>query len=260
MASRITRRPATPRSSAPGDGHGQGTRCRRYHAGARAARVRVRDGHWTGRPTRRRRHAQCRPWRRPVWRPWQEHDDPARRLVRAAGPAPGTYILEFREGPVRPAPGSSPQVSGAKLAVDGRDLSGIKVAPIHRVRATGRVITAPEARGLLSPAAIHVSAFPAIDGMPGDDGRADHKRRFLVLLRGLAWPQLRSSQRRRGWVVKAIRYKNADVMKTPIEFKERAGRLRNRDRPPAPEIPLQAEDLPPELKLETGNWKLEAGS
>jgi hypothetical protein len=134
---------------------------------------------------------------------------------------PGVYILQFQEGPVRPLPGTAPQVSGATLAVDGRDLAGIKVAPIHRVRATGRVIIPPEARALLLPAAIRVSGFPVIDGMPGTMGAPITNDDLSFSFE--AWPGpnfVRVSVDAPGWVVKAIRYRDADVLKKPIEFKE----------------------------------------
>ena len=142
-------------------------------------------------------------------------------FVLAALP-PGTYILQYREGAVRPPPGSVPQVSGAKVILDGRDVSGVRVAPIHRVRATGRiVIIDPEARKLLAPATVHVSAFPATDGMPGSMGAPTTNDDLTFAFN--AWPGpnfIRASFDAPGWVVKAIRYKGTDVMKTPIEVKE----------------------------------------
>jgi hypothetical protein len=90
-------------------------------------------------------------------------------FVLAALP-PGTYILLFSDGSERPARGAVSLVSGAKITLDGRDVSGVRVAPIHTVRATGRVVIDSEAKRLLAPATISVSAFPVIDGMPGSNG------------------------------------------------------------------------------------------
>ena len=119
---------------------------------------------------------------------------------------PGAYILQFREGPVRPPPGSAPQVSGAKVVVDGGDIHGIRVAPIHRVRATGRiVIIDPEARKLLAPATIHVSAFPVSDGMPGSMGTPTMNADLSFAFN--AWPGpnfVRALFDVPGWTVKTI--------------------------------------------------------
>jgi hypothetical protein len=83
------------------------------------------------------------------------------------------------------------------------------------------VIIASEARGLLSPAAIHVSGFPVIDGMPGSMGAPITNDDLSFSFE--AWPGpnfVRVAVDAPGWVVKAIRYKDADVLKKPIEFKE----------------------------------------
>ena len=134
---------------------------------------------------------------------------------------PATYLLQFREGPLRPPPGSAPKVSGAKVVLAGRDLSGVRVVPLHRVRATGRIVIDRNEKKLLTPAMIRVSGFPVTDGMPGTTGapkmNADLSFVFEV------WPgpnivRVRIDQP--GWVVKAIRYKGTDVTKMFIDFKE----------------------------------------
>jgi hypothetical protein len=141
-------------------------------------------------------------------------------FVLAALP-PGTYILQFREGPERPPRGSVSLVSGAKVALNGHDVSGVRVAPIHTVRATGRIVIDPEAKRLLAPATISVSAFPVIDGMPGSNGIPTMNDDLSFAFN--AWPGpnfVRVIIDAPGWVVKAIRYEGRDVMKTPIDFKE----------------------------------------
>jgi hypothetical protein len=141
-------------------------------------------------------------------------------FVLAALP-PGTYLLLFSESTERPARGSVSQVSGATVVLDGRDVSGIHVAPIHTVRATGRIVIDPQARKLLAPATIHVSAFPVIDGMPGSDGASTMNDDLSFAFN--AWPKpnfVRVMFDEPGWVVKGIRYKGTDLMKTPIDFKE----------------------------------------
>ena len=134
---------------------------------------------------------------------------------------PGTYILHFHEGPWPPPPGAVPQVSLAKVAVNGRDVGGIKVAPVHRVRATGRIIVDAESRKLLTPATVHINGFPESDGMPGPNGHSttnDDLSFTFEAWSGSSYIQVRFDDPR--WVVKAIRYQGTDVMKNPILFKE----------------------------------------
>jgi hypothetical protein len=141
-------------------------------------------------------------------------------FVLAALP-PGTYILGFREGEARRARGSVSQVSGAKVVLDGRDVSGIRVAPIHTVRATGRIVVDADARKLLTPATIQVSAWPVTDGMPGSNGAPTMNDDLSFAFN--AWPGpnfVRVHLDVPGWVVKGIRYNGAEIMKTPIDFKE----------------------------------------
>jgi hypothetical protein len=141
-------------------------------------------------------------------------------FVLAALP-PGIYILQFREDAERPARGAVSRVSGAKVTLDGRDVSGIRVAPLHTVRATGRIVIDPDARKLLAPATVHVSAFPVSDGFPGSTGAETMNDDLSFAFN--VWPGPHFVRVRfdvPGWVVKAIRYKGADVMKTPIDVKE----------------------------------------
>ena len=140
-------------------------------------------------------------------------------FVLAALP-PGTYILSLRDA-TRPARGSVSQVAGAKVVLDGRDVSGIRVAPIHTVRATGRIVIDADARKLLAPGTIHVNAWPVTDGMPGSSGAPTMNDDLSFAFN--AWPGPNFVRVRfdvPGWVVKGIRYNGAEIMKTPIDFKE----------------------------------------
>jgi hypothetical protein len=134
---------------------------------------------------------------------------------------PGTYILEFREGPWPPPRGAIPTVSHAKVVVDGVNVTGVRVAPIHRVRATGRIVVDQESRKLLAPAAIHVSGFPVIDGMPGPTSAPTMNDDLSFAFE--AWPGanfVRVVVDAPGWEVKRISYNGIDVMRVPIRFTE----------------------------------------
>lgn len=138
------------------------------------------------------------------------------------GLPPGTYFLQYREGPWPPPRDATPLVSGAKVVLDGKDLADVRVKPIHMVRATGRVLVAPALRASLQPSAVTVSAFPVIaDGNPGPQrpGRLQDDLSFAFA----TWPgpgHVRVSFDASGWQVKAVRYKGADVTDTGIDFTE----------------------------------------
>jgi hypothetical protein len=135
---------------------------------------------------------------------------------------PGTYFLQYREGVWPPPRDTTPLVSGAKIVLDGRDVAGVRVVPIHMVRATGRVIVDAAARAVLQPSAVGVSAYPKnIDGNPGPQrpGRLKDDLSFDFA----TWPGpgfMRVFFDAPGWRVKAVRYKGADATETGIEFIE----------------------------------------
>lgn len=135
---------------------------------------------------------------------------------------PGTYFLQFRESPWPPPRGETPLVSGAKVVVDGRDIAGARVAPIHMVRGTGRVIVDRAAKPPLLPSDIHVSGFPVvIDGNPGPQRGGDVKNDLTFEF--ATWPgpaYVRVTIDSPGWKVKAIRYQGVDVTDAGIDFKE----------------------------------------
>jgi hypothetical protein len=136
--------------------------------------------------------------------------------------APGTYFLQYREGPWPPPRDTTPLVSGAKVVLDGRDLAGVRVVPIHMVRATGRVVVDAAARAALQPSTVSVAANPRVwDGNPGPQraGRLKDDLSFDFA----TWPGtgfVRVSFDAPGWKVKAVRYKGADVTETGIDFIE----------------------------------------
>jgi hypothetical protein len=157
--------------------------------------------------------------------------DPARIRLRpdgsflVAGLPPGTYFLQYHEGPWPPPPDATPLVSGAKVVLDGRDLAGVRVAPIHMVRATGRVIVDPAARAALQPSTVSVGANPRVwDGNPGPQraGRLKDDLSFDFA----TWPGpgfMRVFFDAPGWRVKTVRYNGVDVSETGhdfIDFKE----------------------------------------
>ena len=136
------------------------------------------------------------------------------------GLPPGTYFLQYREGQWPPPRDATPLVSGAKVVLDGRDLTGVRVNPIQMVHAAGRVIVDPAARAVFRPSTVRVSAFPKIsDGNPGPQRgglvQDDLSFRFAT------WPGpgfVRVSLEAPGWKVKTVRYKGMDVSETGLEF------------------------------------------
>lgn len=139
-----------------------------------------------------------------------------------SGLPPGTYFLQFHEGPWPPPRDATPLVSGAKVVVDRHDLAGVRVVPIHMVRATGRVIVDLATRSSLQPAGISVGGNPVErDGNPGPQrsGRVKDDLTFEFA----TWPgpgYVRLLFDAPGWKVKAIRYKGVDVTDAGIDFKE----------------------------------------
>jgi hypothetical protein len=80
---------------------------------------------------------------------------------------PGSYHLHFRES-TWPPPGEIPRVSIAKVVVADADVPNVRVAPVHMVRATGRVVVDAASRQALQPSLIQIGASPIdFDGNPG---------------------------------------------------------------------------------------------
>jgi hypothetical protein len=140
-----------------------------------------------------------------------------------AGLVPGTYFFHFREG-VWPPPRTveTPLISGAKVVVEGKDLTGVRLVPIPMVRGTGRVVVDPAVRTTLRASAITVIGVPAdFEGNPGPQRPGILKDDLTFEFR--TWPgpaRVRVTIDDVGWTVKAIRYNGKDVMKIPILFKE----------------------------------------
>jgi hypothetical protein len=135
--------------------------------------------------------------------------------------APGTYYLEFHESEWPPPPGTIPNVSGAKVVLDGRDAVNVHVDPIHPVTGTGRIVVAQAAGEVLLPRMIQVSAPPVnADGNPGPTMPAIIKDDLSFTV--YAWPGkvLLRAMLPSVWEVTAIRHDGADVTNQPIDFVE----------------------------------------
>ncbi|HYT69608.1 MAG TPA: hypothetical protein VEL51_24530 [Vicinamibacterales bacterium] len=134
---------------------------------------------------------------------------------------PGTYFLQFHESAWPPPRGETPLVSGARVVVEGRDLAGVRVAQIHMVHATGKVVVDPAVRALFQPAAFTVGAFPVdVNGNHGPQ-RSGSIRDDLTF-EFSTWPSVgwvRVLFDDNGWRVKAVRHGGRDVTATGIEFK-----------------------------------------
>jgi hypothetical protein len=86
------------------------------------------------------------------------------------GLPPGTYFLEYNDNGPRPTPGKEWQPSWETVVVAGHDVTDVRVAPVHAVRITGRLILDEETRKAIAPGAARVvaSSFDlSHDGNPG---------------------------------------------------------------------------------------------
>lgn len=135
---------------------------------------------------------------------------------------PGTYFLQYRESQWPPARGEIPIVSQVAVVVRDADITGVKVAPVHMVQASGRVILDPAQRSNLIGAQYSIDGEPASwDGNPGPTHpgtvRDDLSFEFA------SWPgphYVRVLVYQPGWRVKAIHLNGADITDKPIDFKE----------------------------------------
>jgi len=135
---------------------------------------------------------------------------------------PGTYFLQYHGSAWPPPVNVIPDVSGAKVVVNGSDITGVRVAPIHMVTTTGRLIVNPiDARDLPSSSITVGSQLVDFDGNPGPTrpGTPGDDRTFSFK----SWPGLarvRVEIRTPGWRVTSIRYRGVDITNTPIDFVE----------------------------------------
>jgi hypothetical protein len=136
-----------------------------------------------------------------------------------AGLAPGTYFLQYREGAWPPPRDTVPLISGATVVAAGADLAGVRVAPVHMVQASGRVIAPVELRAEIARSGGTVGPLPIEDGNPGP-ARYGHLNDDLTFT-FQAWP-LRSQVRVLGlpyaWRVKTVRFRGEDVTRSGIDF------------------------------------------
>jgi hypothetical protein len=133
---------------------------------------------------------------------------------------PGSYHLHFRESTWPPPPGEIPLVSVTKVVVAEADVPNVRGAPVHMVRATGRVVVDAARRQALQPSLIQIVASPIdFDGNPGPSQpgtvREDLTFEFMM------WPAAGTIRVRlpaQAWAVKAVRLNSIDVTDKPIDF------------------------------------------
>lgn len=134
------------------------------------------------------------------------------------GMPPGKYFLSYNENGPRPAPGKEWQPAWETVVVDGRDITGVRVAPVHAVRITGKLILSDEMRKAFPASAIRVTWYPfdvSHDGNPGPPQRA--RVNDDLTFEAYGWPQrsllrvfLADAEAR----VTAIRVNGRDVSRT----------------------------------------------
>jgi len=135
---------------------------------------------------------------------------------------PGHYFLQFHESAWPPPHGEIPLISYQPITVDGSDLAGVRVAPMHMVHVSGKVIVAAEDRASLQPSQVQIGTNPFdADGNPGparpgvvkDDLTFD----FAV------WPRrqsIRLLSDDNAWTLGSVHRGGVDITNQPIDFKE----------------------------------------
>jgi hypothetical protein len=136
-----------------------------------------------------------------------------------AGMLPGAYFLQYREGTWPPPRGNMGLVSMATVVVGDRDVSGVRVAPIHPAQVEGRVIVADADRAALPPDLTITVTPVSFAGNPGPrpPGRINADLTFTVR----TWPgmgRINVSPRGAGWSIRRVRYRGADVTDMGIDF------------------------------------------
>jgi len=138
------------------------------------------------------------------------------------GISPGTYFLFMHESAWPPPRGEIPVQSRARVVVTDADVSNVTVAPIHMVRARGRVVVAAADAKLLPRDVIHIAAPPVNpDGNPGPQ-RPGTPREDLSF-ECMGWPgtvHLRIDIDATGWRVKAVRLNGEDITGKSFELVE----------------------------------------
>jgi hypothetical protein len=135
---------------------------------------------------------------------------------------PGTYFLQYHESQWPPARGEIPVVSQASVVIRETDIAGVKVVPIHLVKATGRVILDPAQRSNFVGSEYSIYGAPEnSDGNPGPT-RPGTVRDDLTF-EFASWPGPNYVQvlvYQTGWRVKTIHLNGVDITNKPIDFKE----------------------------------------
>jgi hypothetical protein len=108
------------------------------------------------------------------------------------------------------------------VVVADADVANVTVAPIHMVRATGRVVVAAAEAKLLPRDAVRIGATPVnFDGNPGPQRPGTPREDFSFECMG--WPgivRLRVDIDAAGWRVKAVRLNAEDITGKSFELVE----------------------------------------
>jgi hypothetical protein len=140
------------------------------------------------------------------------------------GLTPGDYTLQAQGPP--PAPGTDQEFASAEVAVQGSDLTGVRIVGAKPSTISGRVVIGAGDSQSLKPSTVRIGLFPApnpggnniiFGPMPqavavNDDWSFQARARsgtMRVQTQGLQPP----------WNVKAVRYRGADVTDSGLEVK-----------------------------------------
>jgi hypothetical protein len=137
-----------------------------------------------------------------------------------AGLPPGTYFLSYTNYAGRFSSAANYKVSHAEVHIDGRDISGVRVAPVRRVHAAGRLVLDEETLKAFKISDIKVGMSPvSFEGTPGPQGPTVLHDDFTF--ESDVWPtRMRPRVLIGGEEVRltALRLNGADVLKEGIDF------------------------------------------
>lgn len=134
---------------------------------------------------------------------------------------PGEYFLEFHESAWPPPRGEIPLVSSARVVIESADVPNVRVAPIHMVSASGRVVVDAVTRASMTPSSITVGVSPAdFDGNPGPSRPGVLQDDLSFNFKAWPMPSIIRVLPENIWTIKAVRLNGVDVTGKPIDFVE----------------------------------------
>ena len=134
---------------------------------------------------------------------------------------PGTYFLVYREANYPPRGGGVPVISQTRITINGADMLGVYVKPIHVIEASGKLVMDAVTRSTIDPTTLTISASPVdFDGNPGPAEPGTIQRDLGFTFGSWAGPHTLHIHGANGevWAVKSIRMNGVNLGNSPIDF------------------------------------------